>query len=250
MNRFLVCLSIVAATALALFSVSGAQAVEVPPKQRCVSPTMSIVKKGNRLYKSDRWFTRRLHRVGCLDRARPKQFKAFSKQCKAKSRDADGYLTSLQENFTRRFDELLLNNQPRLLSLDAREVSLLNQRKTVNRRIRHAGERKRVSLERQRRKIDRQLITVQTRRARINYSINTRAITRQGAVGVWLTYFDGVAYGCLKAFRGSPYLTVMREHFLVQLAAAQRVSPPPTRKNVATWTDLLSGQALTPAGNR
>jgi hypothetical protein len=186
--------------------------------------------------------------VGCLDRARPKQFKAFSSQCKAKSRDADRYLTSLQSNFTSRLNDLLLQRQPRLLALDAEEVSLINQRRDVNRQIRKSGPRKRASLERKRQRIDRRLITVQTQVARINYSINTKAITRQGAAGVWLAYFDGVAFGCLKAFRGSPYLTVMREHFLVQLAAAQRVSPAPTRKNIATWTNLLSGQALTPAG--
>jgi len=244
MKRPFVHLSIVAATAFALIAVSGAQAAELPPKKRCVTPTMKIVKKGNRLYKTDQWFTRRLHRVGCLDRARAKRFKAFSAQCKAKSRDADSYLSILQENFTARLDKLLLARQPRLIGLDADEASLLNERKAVNRRIRGAGRRGRASLERQRRRIDRQLITVRTQRARINYSINTRAITRQGAVGVWLAYFDGVSYGCLKAFRGSPYLTVMREHFLVQLAAAQRVSPPPTRSNVATWSNLLSGRAL------
>lgn len=239
MKRPLAYISVFAVAAFALFAVPGAQAVELPPKKRCVTPTMKIVKKGNRLYEKDQWFTRRLHRVGCLDRAKPKQFKAFSSQCKAKSRDADRYLTSLQGNFMRRLEDLLLKNQPRLIALDAEEVSLLNQRKAVNRRSRSAGKRQR---------IDRQLTTVRTQRARINYSINTRAITRQGAVGVWLAYFDGVAYGCLKAFRGSPYLTVMREHFLVQLAAAQRVSPPPTRSNVETWTNLLSGQALSPAG--
>ncbi len=248
MKQPFACLSIVAVAALTLVVVSGAQAVELPPKKRCVTPTLKTVKKGNRQFKTDRWFIRRLHRADCLDRGTPRQFKAFSAQCKAKSRTADEYLSTLQENFIRRLDNLLLENQPRLLALDADESSLLNQRKAVNRRIRNSGERKRTSLERQRRKIDRQLITVRTKRARINYSINTRAITRQGAAGVWLTYFDGIAQGCLKAFRGSPYLTVTREHFLVQLAAAQRVSPPPTRSNVATWSNLLSGQALTSAG--
>lgn len=250
MKRPFVSLAIVAATAFALLAVPGAQAVELPPNERCVTPTMQTVKKGNRQFRADRWFIRRLHRVGCLNRARPKQFRAFSAQCRAKSRDADRYLSSLQGNFIRRLDNFLLQNQPRLVNLDRKEISLLNERKAVNRRIRDAGEKRRAALERKRVGIDRRLITVQTQRARINYSINTRAITRQGAVGVWLTYFDGVAYGCLKAFRGSPYLTVMRKHFLVQLAAAQRVSPAPTRANVATWSNLLSGQALSPGGTR
>lgn len=236
--------------AFALLVTSGAQAVELPPKKRCVTPTMNIVKKGNRQFRTDSWFVRRLHRARCLDRVRPKQFKAFSAQCKTKSREANRYLSTLQGNFIQRLNSLLLNNQPRLLSLDADEISLLNRRRTVNRKIRNSGPNRRTSLKRQRAKINRELITVRTQRARINYSINTRAITRQGAVGVWLTYFDGVAHGCLKAFRGSPYLTVMREHFLVQLAAAQRVSPAPTRTNVTTWTNLLSGRALTPAGGK
>lgn len=250
MNRPFAYLSIVAATAFALIAVSGAQAIELPPKKRCVTPTMKIVKKGNRLFENDRWFTGRLHRAGCLDRARPKKFKAFSAQCKAKSRDADSYLSDLQENFAARLDNLLLKRQPELIGLDADEASLLKERKSVNRRIRNSSQRERGSLERQRRRIDRQLITVRTQRARINYSINTRAITRRGAAGVWLAYFDGVAFGCLKAFRGSPYLTVMREHFLVQFAAAQRVSPPPTRSNVETWSNLLSGRALTAASTQ
>lgn len=250
MKRPFLYLSIVATAAFALFAVSGTQAAELPPKQRCVTPTLKVVKKGNRQYEKDRWFTGRLHRVGCLDRARPKKFKAFSTQCKAKSRSADRYLTALQDNFIERLNDLLLDRQPRLLALDAKEASLLNRRKDVNRQIRRSGPRQVARLERKRQRIDRRLITVRTQRARINYSMNTTAITRQGAAGVWLAYFDGVAYGCLKAFRGSPYLTTMREHFLVQLAAAQRVSPPPNRRNIATWTNLLSGQALSPSGKR
>lgn len=247
MKRLFALLSIAAVTAFGLFSAAGAQALELPPKQRCVTPTLKTVKKGNRQFKNDRWFVRRLHRTGCLDRARPKAFKAFSAQCKAKTREADRYLSALQENFIERLDALLLENQPRLLRLDANEVSLLNERRAINRKIRSSAAGRRASLVRKRQAIDRRLITVRTKRARINYTINTRAITRNGATGVWLTYFDGAAYGCIKAFRGSPYLTVMREHFLVQLAAAQRVSPPPTRANVATWTNLLSGRALAPA---
>jgi len=247
MKRPFACLSIVAVTAFVLLATSGAGAVELPPKKRCVTPALTTVKKGNRHFRTDRWFVRRLHRAGCLERGTPRRFSAFSARCKAKSHDADRYLSSLQANFIRRLDSLLLRQQPRLLALDADEVSLLNRRKRVNRKIRRTGHAGRGSLDRQRRKINRQLITVRTKRARINYSINTRAITRQGAAGVWLAYFDGVADGCLKAFRGSPYLTVMREHFLVQLAAAQHVSPPPTRANVATWSNLLSGRSLAPA---
>jgi len=247
MKSPLACLSILVVTTAVLVGASGAQALELPPAKRCLAPTMKIVKKGNRQFKNDRWFVARLHRARCLDRARPRAFKPFSNRCKAESRDADAYLSSLQGNFIRRLDDLLLANQPRLLQLDAREVSLLNERKAVNRQIRHAGKRRRATLVQRRQRIDRQLVTVRTKRARINYSINTRAITRNGATGVWLAYFDGVAQGCLKAFRGSPYLTVMREHFLVQLAAAQRVSPAPTRTNIQTWTNLLSGQALSPA---
>lgn len=243
-------LVIIALTAVALLTVPGAQAVELPPEKRCLAPTMKIAKQGNRQFRSDRWFVRRLHRVRCLDRARPKAFKAFSNQCKAKSRSADRYLSSLQANFIRRLDALLLDNQPRLIRLDAREATLLDQRRNVNRKIRSSGKRKRARLVQRRDRINRQLITVRTKRARINYSINTRAITRNGATGVWLAYFDGVAHGCLKAFRGSPYLTVMREHFLVQLAAAQRVSPAPTRHNVTTWTNLLSGRSLAPAATK
>jgi hypothetical protein len=243
-------LSILAVTTATLFGASGAQALELPPVKRCLAPTMKIVKKGNRKFKPDSWFVQRLHRRGCLDRARPKAFKPFSNQCKAKSQSADSYLTTLQKNFILRLDELLLQNQPRLLRLDEQEISLLNQRKSVNRQIRNSSGSRRASLVRKRNGIDNQLVTIRTKRARINYRMNTQAITRSGATGVWLAYFDGVAHGCLKAFRGSPYLMVMREHFLVQLAAAQRVSPEPTRANIQTWTNLLSGRALSPAGGR
>jgi len=250
MKRSLTVLSVIAAAAFALLAASGSQAVKLPPKSHCIAPTLKTVKKGNRGFKPERWFTRRLHRAGCIGRANPKKFKAFSSECKAKTKSADAYLSTLQEDFTQRLDALLLNNQPRLLQLDAREISLLNERKAVNRQIRNSGPRKRASLNRRLRKIDQQLITVRTRRAQINYSMNTRAITRRGAAGVWLAYFDGVAYGCLKAFRASPYLTVMREHFLSQFAAAQYVSPRPTRANIATWSNLLSARALTPAGTQ
>lgn len=250
MKRALAGLSVLAAIAFTLLTVSGAQAVKLPPKGKCVTPILKTVKKGNRHFRAERWFTRRLHRAGCLGRATPKRFKPFSARCKAKSSGADAYLSALQQNFILRLDALLLKNQPRLLRLDRREISLLNERKTVNRRIRNSGARKRASLKRRVRRINRQLVTVRTKRIRINYSMNTRAITRQGAAGVWLAYFDGVAHGCLKAFRGSPYLTVMREHFLVQFAAAQYVSPKPTRSNVATWSKLLSARTLIPAGKR
>lgn len=250
MKRPFACLTFLAVSAAVLLGASSAPALELPPAKRCVKPTLNIVKKGNRQFRDDRWFMQRLHRRGCLDRARPKAFKPFSHQCKARSRDADRYLASLQENFTTRFNELLLENQPALIRLDAREIALLEDRRTVNRKIRNAGKRRRAALLRQRRRIDNQLITVRTKRARINYRINTRAITGYGATGVWQAYFDGVAHGCLKAFRGSPYLMVMREHFLLQLAAAQRVSPAPTRANIKTWTNLLSGQVLAPAGRK
>lgn len=250
MKPLLTGFSIAVITAFAMFTASGAQAIELPPAKRCVTPILKTVKKGNRQAKPDRWFMRHLNRARCLDRAKPRQFKAFSARCKANSRSADSYLSRLQGNFILRLEAALLNNQPRLLNLDLKEASLLSERKTLNRRIRNSSSGRRTSLVRQRQSVDRQLITVRTKRARINYSMNTRAVTRRGAAGVWLAYFDGVAHGCLKAFRGSPYLNVMRKHFLLQLAAAQRVSPAPTRSGIATWTNLLSGHALAPAGSK
>ncbi|MDQ2700266.1 MAG: hypothetical protein M3Y23_02935 [Actinomycetota bacterium] len=249
MKRSFAALAVTAAVIFALFA-SGAQAAELPPNDRCTATTLKTVKKGNRLFKADSWFTRRLNRARCIGRAKPKRFKAFSSRCKAKTDRARNYLSLLQQRFIPRLDALLLNNQPRLIRLDAREISLLNQRRKVNRQFRDAGPDRRASLNRRSRKIEQQLITVRTKRARINYSINTRAITRRGAAGIWLTYFDGVAHGCLKAFRGSPYLTVMREHFLVQLAAAQYVSPRPNRSKTATWSNLLSARTLSPDGKR
>jgi len=250
MKRSLAGLSVVVVTAFALFAASEAGAVQLPPKSNCVTPILKTVKKGNRKFKPERWFTRRLNRAGCLSPGNPRRFKPFSTVCRARAGSADAYLSNLQQGFVLRLDALLLDSQPRLLRLDRREISLLNERRQVNRQIRNSGRSRRASLRRRLRRINRQLVTVRTKRARINYSINTRAITRRGAAGVWLSYFDGVALGCLKAFRGSPYLTVMREHFLVQFAAAQYVSPKPTRSNIATWSNLLSARTLAPAGRQ
>ncbi len=245
MKRSLTALSAAALAAFAAVLIaSEAGAVQLPPKGHCVTPIVKTVKKGNRQFRAERWFTARLHRRGCLDRGEPKRFKPFSAQCKVKSGTTGAYLSTLQQGFIGRLDTLLLRNQPRLLRLDRREISLLDRRRAASRQIRSSGRKRRVHLERRIRKINRQLVTVRTKRARINYSINTRAITRRGAAGVWLAYFDGAAHGCLKAFRGSPYLTVMREHFLVQFAAAQYVSPKPTRSRIATWSGLLSSRRL------
>ncbi|MDQ2623404.1 MAG: hypothetical protein M3Y45_10255 [Actinomycetota bacterium] len=244
MKRSLTGLSVALICTLALVVVPTAHGAKLPPKANCVTPIIKTVKKGNRQFKAEGWFMKRLHRAGCLNRAKRKAFKPFSSQCKAKTRDADAYFSTLQENFILNLDRLLLKNQPRLLKLDSNELNLLNRRKSVNRQIRNSGPNKRASLRKQVRRIDRQLVTVRTKRARINYSMNTKAITRRGAAGVWLGYFDGAAHGCSKAFRGSPYLTMMREHFLTQFAAAQYVSAPPTRSNIATWTDLLSTRSL------
>lgn len=244
MKRSLPFLSVVLAGTLSLLAASQAEGVQLPPQGKCITPIIKTVKKGNRQFKAEGWFTKRLHRAGCLGRAKRKAFKPFSSQCKARTHDADAYLSTLQRSFIANLERLLLRNQPRLLSLDAKELDLLNERKAVNRQIRNSGPRKRASLNKRVRRIDRQLVTIRTKRARINHSMNTRAITRRGAAGVWLAYFDGAAHGCFKAFRGSPYLTVMREHFLTQLAAAQYVSPPPTRSNVAAWSSLLSARSL------
>lgn len=244
MTRSVSGLSVALICTLALAVVPAAHGVQLPPKKKCITPVIKTVKKGNRQFRPEGWFMKRLHRSDCLNRAKPKAFKPFSAQCKARTRDAGAYFSTLQENFILNLDRLLLNNQSRLLSLDARELSLLNQRKTVNRQIRNSGRNRRASLRKKMRRIDRQLVTVRTKRARINHSMNTKAITRRGAAAVWLGYFDGTAHGCSKAFRGSPYLTMMRKHFLTQLAAAQYVSPPPTRSNIATWTDLLNARSL------
>ncbi len=245
MTRSLAGLSFALVGALTLLVASNAHGAQLPPQGKCVTPIIKTVKKGNRQFKAEGWFTKRLHRAGCLGRAKRKSFKPFSSQCKAKTREADAYFSTLQQRFILNLDRLLLKNQPRLLTLDRNELTLLNRRKAVNRQIRNSGQRKRASLNREVRRINQRLVTVRTKRARINHSMNTKAITRRGAAGVWLGYFDGAAHGCFKAFRGSPFLTVMREHFLIQLAAAQYVSPPPTRSNVATWTDLLSARSLT-----
>lgn len=250
MKRSFAAYPVIAVLAFALLMASPAQAVELPPKNHCTATTLKTVKRGNRQFKPDRWFTQRLHRAGCLGRANPKRFRAYSVKCKAKTGQARNYLSSLQGDFILRLDVLLLNNQPRLIRLDSREISLFNRRRTVNRQIRKANRSQRASLIRRRQHINRQLITVRTKRARINYSINTRAIGRRDAAAVWLAYFDGVAHGCLKAFRGSPYLTVMREHFLVQLAAAQYVSPRPTRSVIAAWSNLLTVRGLSRPAKR
>lgn len=251
MKSLLSSLFVVAVIAFALLATSGAEAIKLPAKVGCVTPTLKTVKQGNRHFKAERWFARRLHRSGCLGRAKPKRFKPFSAGCRARASDAGEWLSTLQQSFILRLDRLLLKNRSRLVRLDRREITLLNRRKALNRQIRSSAQRKRSSLQGRVAKIDRQLVTIRTKRARINYSMNVRAITRRGAAGVWLAYFDGVVHGCLKAFRGSPYLVVMREHFLVQFAAAERVSPRPTRSGISTWTDLLLARTLAPgAGDR
>lgn len=244
MRRSFPALAVAVIGTLSLLAASSAQAVRLPPPGKCVTPIVKTVKKGNRRSKAEGWFTQRLHRAGCLGRAKRKAFKPFSAECKTKANEVGAYLSGLQGRFVANLDRLLLRNQPRLLELDREELTLLNRRKAVNRQIRDSGRRKRASLRQRVRRIDNRLVTVRTKRARINHSMNTRAITRRGAAAVWLVYFDGAAHGCFKAFRGSPYLTAMREHFLTQLAAAQYVSPPPSRSNVAAWSDLLSARGL------
>lgn len=223
----------------------GAYGAELPPGKRCTTKTLKTVKKGIRKDRAERWFTRTLRRAGCLKRGNPTpRFKPYSRQCKAKTRHINRYYDRLQDRFLERLNLLLLNNQPRLLRLDAKELNLIQRRRKLGKKARRSGPAKRRALQRRIRKINNRLVTIRTKRARINHRMNGKAITRRGAAGVWLGLFDGEVSGCVKPFRQSPYLNAMRKHFLLQLAARDRVTPPPTRRQTATWTDILTFRGL------
>lgn len=222
-----------------------ASGAELPPTKRCTTQTLKTVKKGDRQRRAERWFTRRLHRAGCLDRGNPApRFRPFSAKCRAKTGHIDEYYGRLQVGFLERLNGLLLANQPRLLQLDSRELSLIQRRRALRMRADRSGRAKRRAVQRKINSVNRQLITVRTKRARINHRMNSKAITRRGAAGVWLGLFDGEVSGCIKAFHNSPYLVAMRKHFLLQLAARDRVTPPPTRRQTAVWSDVLSFRGL------
>lgn len=243
MLRSAVVVAILAVGVLLLPSI--AEGAVLPPSPRCTTHTLKTVKKGDRQSRAERWFTRRLHRAGCLDRRNPApRFRPFSKQCKAKNRHIDAYYGTLLEGFLERLNGLLLANQPRLLRLDQKELSLLQRRRGLRQKAGRSGRAKRQRLQRRIDRINRQLVTVRTKRARINHRMNAKAITRRGAASVWLGLFDGEVSGCVKPFRNSPYLVTMRKYFLLQLAARDRVTPPPTRRQMATWGEVLSLRGL------
>lgn len=242
MNPRLTGLVAAAVALLVLALVPSAGAIQRSPGPNCTTATLKTVKRGNNRAKPEAWFTRRLRRSGCLKRGNPTPpFKPFSSHCRKKTGKLDGYISRLGESFTARLEQLMLANQPRLLQLDSRELTLLRQRQSANREIRTtAGPDRRRVLRRQVRRIDSQLLTVRTKRARINYRMNTKAITRSGAAGIWLSMFDGEVSGCSRPFRTSPYQVSMRGNLALLLAANQLVTPVPTRSSLKPWNEILS----------